>query len=227
MPPYERDVLATSYERQFQRALQRVLDFEVDAIKKALGLRSYSFENIYTSEIPKKLKKFMGPLEWGYYEAIFAATEHEVGLSLVEHKGQLDDFTKKYIEVFQLRYCSSHGAQLEALVNVDEVVERLEQWLATGAARRARDEIVRQGQSTFRETVGSVGMSVIWHTRSKPCAFCARLNGVKVSGETPFVDKMTDLTEQDADGKPITMKVYHKTLSPHLHRSCSCFLSSQ
>lgn len=227
MAPYERDRLAASFERQFKRALQIIIEAEVKLIKKTLGIRAISLDDIYISEIPKHMKRYMRPLQWGYYEAIYTATQNEIGLSLAEHKGQLDDFTRKYIQVFQVRYTASHGAQLKGLENLDEVAERLQEWLLTGSARRAADEVTRQGQATFRQCVTSTGMSVVWRTRGKPCPFCAQLNGKRVGGSKPFVDKMTDMTATDPEGKDVKVKIFHKTLSPPLHRKCRCFLSTQ
>lgn len=225
-PPIERDALARSFLPQFQKALQKIIEIEVDLVRKVLESRSLPLGDIYGSQIPKAMKKYMSPLQWGYYEAVFSATEREIGMTLAEYKGQLDAFTKEYISTFQLRYTSSHGAQLKALKDIDAVAKRLQEWLLTGAARRAADEITRQGQSVFRESVNTAGYSVVWHVRSaKACSFCRQLNGVKIRGKAPFVPKMTDLTGVDEEGEKITMMVYHDTKNPPLHAHCSCFLS--
>ena len=225
MVPIERERLAARYLPKFTTALQMVLEVEVARIREILGVRKLALHDVYTTTVPRALTRYMSPLQWSYYQSIFTATENEIGVAL-EHKDSLDAITKRYIKVFQERYTESHGAQLEALTDVDEVTERLEEWLTTGAARRARDEVVRQGQSTFRESVVQNGFSVFWRVRSQPCNFCRQLDGIQTSGQTPFVERGTTLTAADEEGETIKMKIWHKTLSPSLHLGCQCYLST-
>ncbi|MBA7496577.1 hypothetical protein ES702_07186 [subsurface metagenome] len=223
-PPAGRDVFAKIYEPKLKTGMQKVVVDEVKALKSAID-KGLLLRPIYLEQVPWDIKRFIRPTQWGYSSDVVKATSVEVGIDVNIEQPILAQFTEDYIGIYSKRYISSHLGQLNSMDNMEDVKERLDQWLETTATKRSRDESVRQNQAVFQCAVFSVGYSTTWRLRGKSsCPYCRSLAGKRIWKGGEFIPKMGEIIPTDPDKPP--MKVYVALHHCPAHLGCDCFLSA-
>ena len=159
-------------------------------------------------------RKTMYPVVRDFMELIQSDALDAVSRVATTSRGE--EFLRRYTRYYALRHASSSKRQLLKLVRdagkpkvgkikeavslrfaieikdiaMAEVLRRLTEWKAKRAAIVALDEAIRQSNAIARETWRTSGVTKLkWRTTSsKPCPFCAKLNGKTVGIRQPFLE---------------------------------------
>jgi len=209
-----------TYEPAIQKATQKVLEFERDSIKAALGRSDIHLETwlqeFYQTEVPSLLKATFAPTFREFLEAIQGAVEDEIGAVTGDLTGDLDRITD--------RCAQSHVYASQALLSKHERTEDIEAetdgWTETRAAKIAGLEVTRGANKVAQAVYQSNGYQYNrWNiVGEKTCPWCEALAGRIFPIGAPFVEA----GNFDVEGQVMAVK---STPTPPLHAGCDCYLS--
>ena len=238
--------LERSYRRLFNDAVQRIVNKEAAAVKKAAkshleGRSAKTFESwvedFYTT-MPDYIKKNFFPTQHTFMRQITQEAMRVAGIDpLTDMSAQMDKWATDFADVYTKRYVSSSKGQLKKIVeNTDPenvaaaISQRADEWIEKRAGKAALNETVRISNFTALQVWKESGVrKKVWVTVGKNCAFCDSLDGKVVGIESSFLDDLNDkgLMYITKEGKPTsenTGKVFARgpTLHCPLHQGCDC-----
>ncbi len=188
------------------------------ALKKCFGQRSTIKWNEWLDQFYREFTTYIaqqisGPVD-ELVKAIMPMVVQEVNAS-PESLPDIQEYVKRYAEIFAREYAQSSWAQLKSVARVAEqegndpvavIEERLIEWEEKRPGKIGMDETVKCGNILAKAVIVAVGVaSLVWvATGSDPCPICRELDGKVVGKEGKF----------SAGGLA--------TGTPPIHEGCEC-----
>ncbi len=189
---------------------------------------------IWLDEFYRAHETFMAAQFGPVFETIARAVHEAVGSQWDEDGDEVDrlwaqqrEFAGEYTATLAQRLSISDHRQLTSLIAeagagavAAILLERLDSWEQTSAAKLARRESHRSVNAFGRNSAVLVGRrEFVWITQgSETCPYCQALNGHTVGVEETFMEP-GDFSPDGAEGP---LQVRHRVLHPPLHDGCNC-----
>ena len=212
--------LREAFRPQFLDAAGRLVRGEIRNVKRLLKDDRTKIEDYYLNDLAGFAEQVMGPVFRGYAESVSLAAQSEV-----DRPQQINTtgFSGAYTDTFARMHAAKSRKQLLGLDD-EQIEERLTVWADGGPDTSPRHEqiasqhVVELGDAVARAVwVASGVTSLIWRTVGDSCPFCRKLNGVRVSSDTGFLQKGEAL---EAEGEVLTPKTAIRHAPAH--RGCNC-----
>lgn len=231
--------IAESYKSLFKTVGQKLIDNEIEAVKRSAGTLLPAAKTISqkaTNEWIKwldgfyrdyglEIQKYMMPAIHSLAEAIQEVAATEVN-SYIGITPELENFLYDYAVAFNTRYINASKGQLKELVmeaidNPLESVEiRLGEWEQTRADKISMNETVQLSNAVAKWTFASAGIVRLqWVALgSESCPLCQQLDGKIVGIDENFLNADAELQGEGATNFSIDRPTSH----PPLHQGCVC-----
>jgi len=224
-----RDRIAKRYRPLILDAATAIVNRETKAIKNRVSGRSSDvagmegFLNDFYEKFPEYIEMKMSPVLRSYMLAIIDESVAETGSDDIS----LDVEIREYLDGYAARHTRSSLGQMLALLegeNLADIDQRADEWAEKRPEKIVADEIVRASGAAFSWVVFGAGMSMVLRNRGpETCPYCKRMNGKRVTPDTPLVSAGDKIDPKDGSDP---MPVYETKFHAPLHQGCDCYMTA-